>query len=153
MACCLAMLIKHQLDHKEHISMFFLFENQKFSYVKMHLKCLQNVSASMCYLIEAEWHIYSSVHKPSLVQIMACRLDGAKPLSEPVLEYFNWTLGSKLQWNRNQNWYIFNQENAFENVVRNLAAILSRPQCVKSIDIYIMLSANKVQSNNPPHPE
>ena len=25
--------------------------------------------------------------KPSLVQIMAWRLDGAKPLSEPMLEY------------------------------------------------------------------
>ena len=38
-------------------------------------------------LIEAEWRIYASVIKPSLVQIMACRLVGAKPLSEPMLEY------------------------------------------------------------------
>ena len=29
----------------------------------------------------------------SLVQIMACRLFGAKPLSEPMLEYCNWDLG------------------------------------------------------------
>ena len=38
-------------------------------------------------LIEAEWRIYASVNKPSLVQIMACHLAGAKPLSEPMLEY------------------------------------------------------------------
>ena len=38
-------------------------------------------------LIEAEWRIYALVNKPSLVQIMACRLDGAKPLSEPMMEY------------------------------------------------------------------
>ena len=39
------------------------------------------------YLIEVEWRIYASVALPALVQIMACRLDGAKPLSEPMLEY------------------------------------------------------------------
>ena len=39
-------------------------------------------------LIEAEWRIYASVVQPSLVQIMACRPDGAKPLSEPMMEYW-----------------------------------------------------------------
>ena len=39
------------------------------------------------YLIEAKWRIYASVQIPTLVQIMACRLVGAKPLSEPMLEY------------------------------------------------------------------
>ena len=38
-------------------------------------------------LIEAEWRIYASVNLASLVQIMACRLAGAKPSSEPMLEY------------------------------------------------------------------
>ena len=42
----------------------------------------------------------------------------------------NWTLRNKLQWNFNRNSYIFIQENAFENVVWKMAAILSRPQCV-----------------------
>ena len=37
--------------------------------------------------VEAEWRIYASVNFPPLVQIMACRLVGAKPLSEPMLEY------------------------------------------------------------------
>ena len=38
-------------------------------------------------LIEAVWRIYASVNFPSLAQIMACRLVGAKPLSKPMLEY------------------------------------------------------------------
>ena len=38
-------------------------------------------------LIEAEWRIYVSWNLPSLVQMMACCLAGAKPLSEPMMEY------------------------------------------------------------------
>ena len=45
----------------------------------------------------------------------------------------NWTLGIKFQWNLNQNQYIFIQENAFENVVCEMAPISSRPQCVNSL--------------------
>ena len=37
--------------------------------------------------IEAEWRMYASVIKSSLVQIMACRLVGAKPLSEFMPDY------------------------------------------------------------------
>ena len=44
----------------------------------------------------------------------------------------NSTLRNKLQWNINRNWYISIQENAFENVVCEMSAILSRPQCVKA---------------------
>ena len=44
----------------------------------------------------------------------------------------DWTIGSILQWNHNRNLCIYIQENAFENVVWEMAAILSRPQCVKS---------------------
>ena len=38
-------------------------------------------------LTEAEWRKYASANQPQLVQIMACRLAGAKPLCEPMLEY------------------------------------------------------------------
>ena len=41
---------------------------------------------------------------------------------------------SKLQWNIKRNSYIFIQENSFENVVCEMAAILSRPQCVKNMN-------------------
>ena len=57
--------------------------------------------------------------RPVLIQIMACRLLGAKPLSEPILEYLN------------RNVYIFILENAFENIWK-MAAILSRTQYVNS---------------------
>ena len=40
-------------------------------------------------------------------------------------------LGNKLQWNLDRSRYISIQENALENVVRKIAAILARPQCVK----------------------
>ena len=39
----------------------------------------------------------------------------------------------KLQWNVYPNFY-FSQENAFENVVKKLAAILSPTQCVKEYE-------------------
>ena len=54
---------------------------------------------------------------------MACRQDGAKPLSEPMLEIVIWILENKLQWNFNRNSNIFIQENAFENVVCEMASI------------------------------
>ena len=49
----------------------------------------------------------------ALVQVMACRLFGAKPLPEPMLFFVKWTPGNKFQWNLNQNSVIFIQENAF----------------------------------------
>ena len=60
------------------------------------------------------------------------RLIGARPLSEPMLEYLQLDPWKNIQWNFNRNWYIFIQENAFENVVRKMAAILYRPQCGNS---------------------
>ena len=43
----------------------------------------------------------------------------------------NWTFRNKLQWKFNQNSNIFIQENAFESVVCEMAAMLSWPQSVK----------------------
>ena len=40
---------------------------------------------------------------------------------------------NKLQWNINRNSYIFIHENALENVVCEMASILSRPQCVNEL--------------------
>ena len=42
----------------------------------------------------------------------------------------NWTLRNNLHGNLNQNSCVFIHENAFENVVWKMVAILSRPQCV-----------------------
>ena len=43
----------------------------------------------------------------------------------------DWTLRNRIHWTFNQNSYIFIQENPFKNVVWKMAAILSRPRCVK----------------------
>ena len=64
---------------------------------------------------------------------MACRLDGAEPLSEPMLEYCLLDPSNKLQWNLDKKLYLFIQENAYMNVVWKKAAILSRAQYVKSM--------------------
>ena len=71
--------------------------------------------------------------KKTFVQIMACRLIGAKPLSEPMLEYCYWTGRNKLQWKFNWNSYFIIQENVFEKVVWKIAAILSQPQCIYNV--------------------
>ena len=58
----------------------------------------------------------------------------AWPASSHYLnQYWNivWTLRNKVQWNSYPNSNIFIQENVFESVVCEMAAILSRPQCVK----------------------
>ena len=75
--------------------------------------------------------------RPSLVQIMAFRLVGDKPFSEPM-DIVKKTLGNEIQWNRNRNLHIFIQENAFETVVWKMSAILSRPLCV---DTYMSLTS------------
>ena len=46
-------------------------------------------------------------NRPSLFQIMACHLPNANWLSEPILVYCQWEPMEKLQWNSNQNSYIF----------------------------------------------
>ena len=66
----------------------------------------------------------------ALVQIMACRLFGAKPLSKPMLGL--WSIRSS-GTNFSEIWTntnIFIHENAFENIVCEMAAILSRGRWV-----------------------
>ena len=44
----------------------------------------------------------------------------------------NWSIRNKLHWNFNRNSNILIQENALQNVVCQMASILSRPQCVNT---------------------
>ena len=81
------------------------------------------LSAKHIKLNEAEWCIYAwSAPSPYLNQCS---------------NIVNRTLRSNVQWNLNQNLYIFIQQNAFEKVVCELAAILSWPQCVKNVSIIL----------------
>ena len=66
----------------------------------------------------------------ALVQIMACRLFADKPLSKPMLGYCSLDPWEQIQCSFNRNSNIFVQENVFENVVYEMASILSRYRCV-----------------------
>ena len=61
---------------------------------------------------------------------MACRLSATSRYLNQCLDIVNLTLRNKFQWNLHRSLNIFIKENAFENVVWKMAAILSRPQCV-----------------------
>ena len=51
----------------------------------------------------------------------------------------NWTVWNKHRWNFNSNLNIFVQENAFENVVCEMASIVCRPQCVNTIPFFFIM--------------
>ena len=53
----------------------------------------------------------------------------------------NWTLGDKRQWNLNQNTFFFIHESAFENIVCEMVAILSRGRWVNG-DLYMIVAAD-----------
>ena len=61
---------------------------------------------------------------------MACRLIGARPLSEPMFDYCQLDPWEHISMKINQNTAIFIEENTRETVVCEMASILSRPQCV-----------------------
>ena len=66
-------------------------------------------------------------------------IDSDNGLSPSRRQAIVWTSDGILliypHWNANQNSYILIQENAIENIVRKMAAILSRPQCVKHLEL------------------
>ena len=55
--------------------------------------------------------------RSALVQVMACRLFGAKPLTDPLLTYCQLDSWEHISVNSNRNSVIFIQETAFEIVV------------------------------------
>ena len=57
---------------------------------------------------------------------MACRLFGAKPLPEPMLSYCQLDPQEQISVNFDSNYEHFIDQNALENFVWEMAAILSR---------------------------
>ena len=72
---------------------------------------------------------------------MACRRQAIIWTSDGIL----------LIRNFNQNWNIVIEENAFANVVRETAAILSRPQCFKDMLVPVLLMGVFVPIYLVPH--
>ena len=64
----------------------------------------------------------------TIIGFMACRLVGAKSLSEPMLECCLLNPGEQISMKSSN---IFIQEDAFENFVCEMASILPWPKCVK----------------------
>ena len=63
--------------------------------------------------------------------IMVCRLFGAKPLSKPMIGY--WQIGHSEQTSEQfpSKYHIFIHENASDCIVCEVVAVLSRYQCVE----------------------
>ena len=59
---------------------------------------------------------------------MGCRRVDAKPFSEPMLEYCSFDPQEEIRWNIEWNSSTFIHENAIENIICQMADILSRPQ-------------------------
>ena len=68
----------------------------------------------------------------TLIQIMARRLFSAKPLNQCWV-IVDWTLRNKIQRNYNQHTKLFINQNAFEDIVSEMAVILSRRRWVNSV--------------------
>ena len=86
------------------------------------------------------WYIYIYIYiynmrqwiGSALVQIMACRLFGAKPLSKPVLGYCQLNPQEQILVKFYKNKKLFSRKNASKNIVCEIAAILSRGEWVKT---------------------
>ena len=70
---------------------------------------------------------------------MACRLVGTKPLSKIMMEFCNSTLRNKLQWNRNQNLYIFCCDQAALLMAQSI-----RPSVCLSVTAFILCSHHRI---------
>ena len=76
---------------------------------------------------------------------MACRLFSAKPLSKPMLPYFQLDPKEHISVTFRLKFKSFIQENALENIVCEMEAILSQPHSVK-------ISASTLKSKFGCHP-
>ena len=79
-----------------------------------------------------ECHIYASVNWLAIGSGNGLSLLGAKPLAEPMLTYCQLDPWEQISVNWKSN--IFIHENAFENVVCEMAAILSRGNELNAFD-------------------
>ena len=77
------------------------------------------------------WNEYTpTINFVEVEGIMTCNLVVPSHYLNQCWNIVNWTLENKHQWNLNRNSYIFIQENAFENIICEMVAILYRLQCV-----------------------
>ena len=85
-------------------------------------------------LVGVSWHtcicIFVCIHPVSIEICQINYFEVEKKLNlNKCRNIVNWTL--RVQWNFNKNSHVFIQEITFENVICEMAGMLSRPQCVK----------------------
>ena len=101
--------------------------------------------------------IWIFIKKRSTLNMIAVIHDGLFPDFVALHWVIQTTLwGShylKLQWNLKRNSCIFIRENACENVVREMATILSRSQCVTQVAFFAAYFMTQVLSMCPWHKE
>ena len=95
------------------------------------VNCAQTKIYKINYLLEAKWLIYVLVNSHHCFRWWPVAWSPSSNYVNQCWNIVNWTIRNQLQWNINQNAYIFIHENALENVVWKMVAIFSRPQCVK----------------------
>ena len=105
------------------------------------ISSIRNISMVLITLIEAKWRIYRSLN-----MVIVDSDDGLSSWPTPSYclsqcrNIVNWTLGNKFQVNVNLNTNNI-EENAFEYVVWNMAAISHQPQCVNMyLDLVAVIS-------------
>ena len=123
---------------QQHLTLYVL--NLFLEKMKMYLHFMSFLDINSSPPSVAYMHHWSG---SALVQIMACRLFGVKPLSKPMQVIVNCTLRKKLQWNFNRNTKLFIRENASEN----MAAILSRGRWVKVAQVIYPFSLKRENKN------
>ena len=85
----------------------------------------------------------------ALVQIMLVASSAPSQYQNQCYVVVNWTLGNKLQWHFNQNVKLFVHENASENIVCEMVAILSRGDQVRNIPYSSSMSHGGISVNYP----
>ena len=83
----------------------------------------------------------------TLVQVMACRLFGAKPLPEPMLTHCQLDPEEQTSVEFKSKYKAFHYENAFKNVVCEVATILSRRRWVNSCCDEFIIGNIKIQAH------
>ena len=100
------------------------------------------------HLTNWDWVTHICVSKLTIIGSMACRLACAKPLSEPMLSYCQIDPKEHISVKFYSKFNSFYSRNAFENVVWQVAAILSRHQCVKSLEVlFLLITMMQIQWN------
>ena len=106
-----------------------------FSWGKYNSFALYNfplITFVSCWLshLPLKCRIYASVNRVDLVQIMACRLFGAKPISKPILGYCQLATWDENSGKFQSKYNFFIPDNAYENIICEMVSILSTERWV-----------------------